>query len=65
LIPTPRRPITLAFSGDLISCAIIRKSGSGELRVAIKSAGGRVVAESSDLLPFGVVIALTGDGFAV
>ena len=50
-------PLTLAFSGDLISCAIIRKAGAGHLRVVIKNTAGRLVAESSDIQPFGVVAA--------
>jgi hypothetical protein len=50
-------PLTLAFSGDIISCAIQKKAGSGHLHVAIKHSGGHVVAESSKVLPFGVVIA--------
>jgi hypothetical protein len=50
-------PLTLAFSGDIISCAIVRKTGAGELRMVIKSADGRLVAESSHAQPFGVVMA--------
>jgi len=50
-------PRTLEFSGDLISCAIQRKSGSGGLHVVIKRPSGEVVAESSDVQPFGIVMA--------
>lgn len=50
-------PLTLRFSGDLISCAIQRKAGAGTLRMVIRNAAGQVVAESSKVLPFGVVIA--------
>lgn len=50
-------PLTYSFSGDLISCAIQRKSGKGALRLMIRDASGRVVAESTELLPFGVIIA--------
>ena len=50
-------PLTLAFPGDSISCAIQRKSGAGDLHMVIRIPGGRVVAESSEALPFGVLIA--------
>ena len=50
-------PLTLKFSGDLISCAIQRKAGSGALHMTIRNAAGHVVAESSKALPFGVLIA--------
>jgi hypothetical protein len=50
-------PLTLRFSGDLISCAIQRKAGAGALRMVIRNAAGQVVAESSKVLPFGVLIA--------
>jgi hypothetical protein len=50
-------PLSYVFSGDLISCAIQRKSGAGALRVTIKDASGRIVAESAETLPFGVIIA--------
>jgi hypothetical protein len=50
-------PLTLRFSGDLISCAIQRKAGTGTLRIVIRNAAGHVVAESSKVLPFGVLIA--------
>ena len=52
MIP-PRRE----FSGELISCAIQRKVGAGPLKISIKSASGRLVAESSLGQPFGVLIA--------
>jgi hypothetical protein len=50
-------PLTLEFPGDSISCAIQRKSGSGDLHMVIKNPGGRVVAETSEMLPFGVLLA--------
>lgn len=50
-------PLTLEFSGDIVSCAIQRKSGAGNLRVVIKGSDGRVVAESSEVQPFGIVMA--------
>jgi hypothetical protein len=50
-------PLKLRFSGDLISCAIQRKAGSGALRMVIRNGADRVVAESSKVLPFGVLIA--------
>jgi hypothetical protein len=50
-------PLTLEFPGDSISCAIQRKSGSGDLHMVIKIPGGRVVAETSEMLPFGVLLA--------
>jgi hypothetical protein len=50
-------PLTLAFSGDIISCGLQIKTPSGHLRIVIKNADGHVVAESSAVQPFGVVIA--------
>lgn len=50
-------PLTLAFSGDIISCGLQMKTPAGHLRIVIKNADGRVVAESSAVHPFGVVIA--------
>jgi hypothetical protein len=50
-------PLTFEFAGDIISCAIQRRGGSGELRIVIKDHGGRTVAESSQTQPFGVVMA--------
>jgi hypothetical protein len=50
-------PHIFAFSGDLISCAIQRKAAAGELRIVIKDTAGRVVAESSGVQPFGVIMA--------
>jgi len=50
-------PLTLTFSGDLISCAIQKRTGSGHLRVVIRRAGGEVVADSSQEQPFGVILA--------
>jgi hypothetical protein len=50
-------PLTLAFSGDIISCGLQMKTPSGRLRIVIKNASGHVVAESSEVHPFGVVIA--------
>ena len=50
-------PLTLTFSGDLISCAIVRKTAAGEISMTIKTTDGRVVAESSQVQPFGVVMA--------
>jgi hypothetical protein len=50
-------PLRLALSADVISCAIQRKAGSGDLRIVITGSGGRVVAQSSSVGPFGVVMA--------
>ena len=50
-------PLSYSFSGDLISCAIQHKTGAGMLRVTIKDASGRLVADSAETLPFGVIIA--------
>ena len=50
-------PLTLTFSGDIISCAIVRKTAAGDIRMLIKTTEGRVVAESSQVQPFGVVMA--------
>jgi hypothetical protein len=50
-------PLTLRLAGDLVSCAIQKKTGSGHLRVVITNAGGAVVADSSQEQPFGVVLA--------
>ena len=50
-------PLTFEFAGDLISCAIQKKSGPGQLRIVIKNISGQIVAQSSDVQPFGVVIA--------
>jgi hypothetical protein len=50
-------PVTLELAGDLISCAIQKKTGTGHLRIMIKDATGQVVADSSQEQPFGVVLA--------
>ena len=50
-------PLTFEFAGDLISCAIQKKAGPGQLRIVIKNTGGQIVGQSSDVQPFGVVIA--------
>ena len=50
-------PLTFEFAGDLISCAIQKKTGFGRLRIVIKDTSGHIVAQSSDVQPFGVVIA--------
>ena len=50
-------PHTFEFAGDLISCAIQKKAGSGQLRIVIKNVSGQIVGQSSDVQPFGVVIA--------
>jgi hypothetical protein len=50
-------PLTLEFSGDLISCAIQRKEAAGTLHLVIMRPDGRPVAESSANQPFGVVMA--------
>jgi len=50
-------PLSFKFSGDVISCAIVRKAGVGEIRMVIKTVDGRVVAESAQVQPFGVVMA--------
>jgi hypothetical protein len=47
----------LEFSGDIISCAIQRKTESGHVQMVIKDSNGSVVAASTETLPFGVVIA--------
>jgi len=49
-------PLTLKFSGDIISCAIVRKTAAGQIRMTVKTAEGRLVAESAEM-PFGVVMA--------
>jgi len=49
-------PFTLRLSGDLVSCAIQRKT-PGHLRIVITNANGDVVADSSQEQPFGVVLA--------
>lgn len=49
-------PLTLNFSGDIISCAIVRKTAAGQIRMTIRTAEGRLVAESAEM-PFGVVMA--------
>ena len=50
-------PVRLGFSGDSISCAIQPKVASASLQIVIKNSKGLIVGESSELLPFGVVIA--------
>jgi hypothetical protein len=50
-------PLTLRLAGDLVSCAIQTKTGSGHLRIVITNARGEVVADSSQEQPFGVVLA--------
>ena len=50
-------PFTLRLSGELISCAIQRKAGSGRLSILIATENGRVVEESSSTQPFGIVMA--------
>lgn len=50
-------PLTLEFSGDLISCAVQPKEGAGTLHLVIMAPDGRPVAESSANQPFGVVMA--------
>jgi hypothetical protein len=50
-------PLTLQFSGDLISCAVQRKRGAGTLHLVIVTSDGRPVAESAASQPFGVVMA--------
>ena len=50
-------PLRLQMSGDLISCAVQRKAGSGHLRIVIKDAGGQIVGEGSQAQPFGIVMA--------
>ena len=50
-------PLTLRLAGDLVSCAIQKKTGSGHLRIVITNARGEVVADSSQEQPFGVVLA--------
>ena len=50
-------PVTVQLSGDLISCAIQKKAEGGSLHVVISKSGGGIVADTSDALPFGVLIA--------
>jgi len=50
-------PLTLRLVGDLVSCAIQKKTGSGHLRIVIRNAVGNVVADSAQEQPFGVVLA--------
>src|SRR5256885_12994216 len=50
-------PLMLTFSGDIISCAIVRKTAAGDIHMLIKTTEGRVVAESSQAQPFGVAMA--------
>jgi hypothetical protein len=50
-------PATFSFSGDIISCAVQKRTGRGTLEVLITGADGHVVAQSADVLPFGVVLA--------
>jgi hypothetical protein len=50
-------PLTLEFSGDSISCAIQRRSGSGNLHMVIRIPDGRVVTETAAMLPFGLLLA--------
>ena len=48
---------TFSFSGDMISCAVQKRTGGGTLQLMIKGADGHVVAQSAGVLPFGVVLA--------
>jgi hypothetical protein len=50
-------PLKLAFSGDLISCAIQRKDADGAIHLSIVTQDGRTVAISAAPQPFGVVTA--------
>jgi hypothetical protein len=50
-------PLILEYSGDVISCALQRKAGTGTLQMVIKDKGGRLVAESSEMQPFGIIMA--------
>jgi hypothetical protein len=50
-------PLTLELSADVISCAIQRRGGSGDLRISIKDTSGRLVATSAGVQPFGVIMA--------
>lgn len=50
-------PSTFGLSGDIVSCAIQRKAGDGQLHIVIRSTGGRVVDESLAAQPFGVIMA--------
>lgn len=50
-------PLRLQFSGDIISCAIQRKTEPAHLEMVIRDSTGSVVAASTESLPFGVVIA--------
>lgn len=50
-------PAIFSFSGDIISCAVQKRTGSGTLHVQITGADGHVVSKSDDVMPFGVVLA--------
>jgi hypothetical protein len=50
-------PLTFELSADGISCAIQKKSGAGDLSLVIRGADGHVVARSSEVQPFGIVMA--------
>jgi hypothetical protein len=50
-------PLTLEFTADVISCAIQKRAGSGDLTILIRDTGGRVVAKSTGAQPFGVIMA--------
>ena len=50
-------PFTVDLSADLISCAIQKKGGSGDLLLVIRSVDGRIVDQSSSVQPFGVIMA--------
>ena len=49
-------PLRLEFSGDIISCAIQRKTESAYLQIVIKDSNGSIVAASTEMFPFGVVM---------
>ena len=50
-------PLTLHLPGDVISCAVQKKTGSDPIQISIREANGRLVQQSAKVLPFGVVIA--------
>lgn len=50
-------PRTYEISGDIVSCAIQRKAGHGQLHIMIRNTGGRVVDESPAAQPFGIFMA--------
>jgi hypothetical protein len=52
-------PLILHLPGDVVSCAVQKKtgSGSGPIQISIREANGRLVQQSAQTLPFGIVMA--------